>query len=294
MNQIVMKKKYVIVSPVRNEEEYIEKTILSVIKQTIQPVEYMIVDDGSTDSTGEIIARYAANYSRIKTVKRKTKPHSPGAGVVDAFYEGFDALKTKDWDFVIKLDGDLEFEPEYFETLINEFASNPKLGLASGVTYEPDNNGGFKRDSMPDDHVRGAAKMYRRKCWNDIGGLQRVLGWDTIDELKAQVQGWETRSYKQLKIIHYKPIGYKQTNVVKREIKAGERQHYLGYLSLFAILRGFYRMLQKPYLVAGALNIYGFTRSRIFRTEQIREKELVRHLQSKQWDRLTFRRKLLN
>jgi poly-beta-1,6-N-acetyl-D-glucosamine synthase len=287
-------KKYVIVSPVRNEEEYIEKTIISVIKQTVQPAEYIIVDDGSTDSTGEIISRYTANYSRIRTIRRTTKPHSPGAGVVDAFYEGFEALKTKDWDFVIKLDGDLEFQPEYFETLLKEFDTNPRLGLASGVTYEPDKKGNLKIDSMPDDHVRGAAKMYRRKCWNDIGGLQRILGWDTIDELKAQVLGWETRSYKQLPIIHFKPIGFKQTNVMKREIKAGERQHYLGYLSLFAILRGFYRMFKKPYIVAGALNLYGFTRSRIFRTEQIREKELVMHLQKKQWDRLTLKRKLLN
>jgi poly-beta-1,6-N-acetyl-D-glucosamine synthase len=288
------KRKYVIISPVRNEEEYIEKTIISVLKQTIQPVEYIIVNDGSTDSTGSIIEKYAANYSRIKTILRAPKPHSPGAGVVDAFYEGFDAIKTRDWDYVVKLDGDLEFQPHYFETLLNEFESDPHLGLASGVTFEPSKSGGLKMDSMPEDHVRGAAKMYRRDCWKAIGGLQRVLGWDTIDELKAQVLGWKTRSYRNLPIIHYKPIGYKQTNVVKREIVAGERQHYLGYLSLFAFLKGLYRMFQKPYIVAGALNIFGFTRSRLFGSEQIKEKELVTHLQKKQWDRLTFKRKLLN
>lgn len=288
-----MKKRYIIITPVRNEESYIEKTIQSVVSQTIKPVQYILVNDGSTDNTGIIIDAFAKEYDWIKTIERPPKEHSPGAGVVDAFYEGFNLIESDDWDYVVKLDGDLEFESFYFERLMEEFSKNPKLGLASGTTYEP-HNGKLVKDTMPDDHVRGAAKMYKKDCWIEIGGIERILGWDTIDELKAQTRNWETKSFKDLVLIHYKPIGFKQKNIVKREFKAGERQHYLGYLSLFAILRGFYRMLQKPIFIAGFLNIIGFLSAKLTRKKQIPEKDLIRHLKKKQWKRLSFQKKLLN
>jgi len=285
--------KYVIVSPVRNEEEFIEKTILSVINQTITPREYIIVNDGSTDSTREIAEKYEQEIPWISIIDRPPKEHSPGGGVVDAFYEGFNTIKTHDWEFVIKLDGDLEFNESYFESLIDLFAKNPRLGMASGTTYM------FKRgklvmDIIPEDHVRGPAKMYKRACWDDIGGLPSVLGWDTLDELKAQVLGWETRSYKDIVLIHFKPIGYKQKKIVKRELKAGERQHYLGYLPAFAIFRSFYRMFQKPYIIAGVLNFFGFIFASLGNGPQIEDKEIISYLRSKQKQRLLFKRKLLN
>jgi glycosyltransferase involved in cell wall biosynthesis len=284
--------KYVIVSPVRNEEEFIETTIKSVINQDHLPSEFIIVDDGSTDSTPEIIQRYTSIYNWIKVVHRPKGEHRPGGGVVEAFYAGFDIIETKDWNFVIKLDGDVEFAPDYFSKQIERFEENPKLGISSGKTYQPKGNK-LVLDKMPDDHTRGPAKMYKRDCWNDIGGLPRVLGWDTLDELKAQVLGWETRSFADLKLIHFKPIGYKQKKIVKREVKAGERQHYLGYHPAFALSRGIYRMFQKPYLIAGVLNIYGFIAAELQNTDQIKDKEIIHHLRKKQIDRLTFKRKLI-
>jgi len=288
-----MKNRYIIISPVRNEVEFIETTILSVVNQTIRPVKYILVNDGSTDGTDNIISRYVEEYDWILTVNRPPKEHSPGGGVVDAFYDGYKLISDQEWDFVIKLDGDLKFGTDYFEQLLILFDKNPRLGMASGKTYQ------YKKeklvlDIMPDDHVRGPAKMYRKECWNDIGGLKKVLGWDTLDELKAQVLGWETRSYKELVLIHYKPIGFKQKKIVKREIKAGERQHYLGYLPLFAVFRGFYRMFQKPFFIAGLLNLYGFALASVKNSERIEDKGIIRHLRRKQMDRLTFRRKLLN
>lgn len=285
--------KYIIVSPVRNEIEFIEKTILSVVKQTVLPTEYIIVNDGSTDGTDEVIDKYAKQYDWITRQDRPKGEHHPGGGVVAAFYEGFNVKKTEDWNFVIKLDGDLEFEPDYFEKQIIKFRENPKLGITSGTTYNPKGGGKLVIDKMPDDHTRGPAKMYKRECWDAIGGLPQVLGWDTLDELKAQVLGWETRSYKELVLIHYKPIGYKQKKTVKREVKAGERQHYLGYYWAFALSRGIYRMFQKPYIIAGILNIYGFLMAEIRRTEQIKDKEIIRHLRKKQRQRLLGKRKLL-
>lgn len=285
--------KYVIIAPVRNEEEYIERTILSVVNQTIRPAEFIIVNDGSTDRTRKIIERFLPSNPWMHIMDRPPKEHSPGGGVVNAFYEGYNNIQTSDWDFVIKLDGDLEFENDYFEFLLKKFEEDPKLGMASGTTYLL-KHGKLVMDIMPDDHVRGPAKMYKRACWDEIGGLPSVLGWDTLDELKAQVMGWKTRSYKDLVLIHYKPIGYKQKKIVKREVKAGERQHYLGYLPAFAITRGFYRMLQKPYFIAGLLNIYGFIKAEIDGSDQITDTDIKRHLRKKQKERLMFKRKLLN
>lgn len=281
--------KYVIISPVRNEEEFIEMTIQSVINQSVLPIEFIIVNDGSTDKTPEIIKKYTKEYSWIKCYDRPVGKHSPGPGVVKAFYSGFERISDNSWDFVIKLDGDLSFDPNYFQTLLTEFNRNPKLGMASGVTYQPM---GKKLiiDRMPEDHVRGAAKMYRKQCFNDIGGIPKVLGWDTIDELKAQLSNWETRSYKNLVLIHYKPIGVKQTNLFKRELTAGERHHYLGYHPVFAILRDIYRMFQKPFVIAGLLNFVGFNMAYILKKERI-DKDLIKLVRKKQMERLTLKRK---
>jgi glycosyltransferase involved in cell wall biosynthesis len=284
--------KYIIVSPVRNEEEFIETTIQSVINQSVLPVEYIIVNDGSTDSTPQIIEKYVKEYPWIKQVNRPKGEHSPGGGVVAAFYSGFNIIENKDWEFVIKLDGDLKFESNYFEYQLEKFRENPRLGITSGKTYQPKGDR-LVLDKMPDDHTRGPAKMYKRECWDEMGGLPKVLGWDTLDELQAQVLGWETRSYPDLKLIHYKPIGFKQKKIVPRELKAGERQHYLGYHPLFALSRGIYRMGQKPYVIAGLLNIYGFVKAEIKKSDQIKDERIINHLRKKQLERLTFKRKLV-
>jgi poly-beta-1,6-N-acetyl-D-glucosamine synthase len=281
--------KYVIVSPVRNEEDYIEKTIQSVTNQTVLPSEYIIVNDGSTDHTTDIIDKYLLKYPWIHRYDKPKGEHCPGTGVIEAFYTGFNKIENNSWDFVVKLDGDLSFEPDYFEFQLQEFNNHPKLGMTSGVTYQPNGNQ-LIIDKMPEDHVRGAAKMYRRTCIEQIGGIPKVLGWDTIDELKAQLAGWETRSYKHLVLIHYKPIGFKQTNVIKRELKAGERQHYLGYHPVFAILKNIYRMLQKPFIIAGTLNLTGFFMAYIMKKDKI-ELALIKLLRNKQIARMTFKRK---
>ena len=280
---------YIIISPVRNEEKYIEKTIRSVIHQTILPMEYIIVNDGSTDDTPNIIEKYTSQYSWIQCIHKPKGEHRPGAGVIEAFYSGYQNIKNNSWEFIVKLDSDLSFEKDYFETQLRKFSENPKLGMTSGVTYQP-NGKGLIIDKMPEDHVRGAAKMYRRDCFNQIGGIPKVLGWDTIDELKAQYEGWETQSYKPLILVHYKPIGIKQTKIIKREMLAGDRQYYLGYHPLFALLKNLYRMFQKPYFIAGFLNMLGFLKANILRKDRI-DKPLMKLLRKKQIERLTMKRK---
>ncbi len=287
-------KKYLIISSVLNEEKYLETTIKSVVNQTVRPSEYIIINDGSTDSTPDIISKYTSQHSWIKSIDRKGngKPN-PGVGEISAFYVGLEHTAIKDWDFIVKLDGDLGFEENYFETILNRFESNPKLGIATGCTWTYQaKSGKMIMDRMPSDHTRGAIKMYRKETWDAIGGMPVVLGWDTIDELKAQTLGWETRSYKDLQIMHYKPIGFCQKNLLKRETLAGERLHYLGYHPMFVLFLSCYKMLKKPFLVGGFLNIWGYVHAIITRGEQIKDKLVIKHLRKKQIERLTFRRPL--
>jgi biofilm PGA synthesis N-glycosyltransferase PgaC len=185
--------RYVVITPVRDEEEHLQSTIESMIRQTVLPAEWVIVDDGSKDGTGKIIDEYASRYSWIKAVHRTDRGfRKAGGGVVDAFNDGYRALASSDWDFMTKFDGDLTFEPDYFAKCFDEFHRDEKLGVGGGVICYVD--GGKKRfEEAPAFHVRGATKIYRKACWEGIGGFLPAPGWDTMDEVKANSLGWKTR-----------------------------------------------------------------------------------------------------
>jgi hypothetical protein len=141
-------------------------------------------------------------------------------------------------------------------------------------------------DKMPSDHVRGPAKMYRRECFEDIGGLPEILGWDTIDELKAQMLGWETKSYKKLVLVHFKPIGFKQKATIKREMIAGDRLNFLGYHPLFAILKCLYNFKRKPYIIGGSIMLIGYFNAIITNKEKNPDHEMIKYLRKKQLRRI--------
>lgn len=178
--------KYIIITPARDEEDYLERTILSVVQQSILPIQWILINDGSRDRTGQIMDRYAQLYPWITISHRNDRGFRNSAGgEIDAFYDGYSRIKCNDWDFVIKLDGDLSFSSDYFAKCFAEFAKDPRLGIGGGGIYH-ELNGSITLEKSPIFHVRGATKIYRRECWNDIGGLMRVPGWDTGDELKSQ------------------------------------------------------------------------------------------------------------
>lgn len=277
--------KYIIISPVRNEEAYLERTIKSVVSQTIKPVEWIIIDDGSTDSTPEIIEKYRKENPWIRTYQRKPGKYFPGAGVVQAFYEGFNKIEDQSWEYVVKLDGDLEFDSDYFEEIFKRFDNNPKLGMASGKTFVPEGNK-LIMEPCTDDHVRGPSKVYSRACFDEIGGLPETLGWDTIDELKAQMKGWETRSYKELRILHLRRMSYQHKDWSRGRFKFGKGSYYLGYHPLFIFAKGFYRVFDKPYVIGGFAVIMGYFYSMIKAEPQYKEKDVLKFLRKKQLKRL--------
>jgi len=254
-----MKNRYVVVTPARDEEETLPFTIESMRKQNIQPTRWIIVDDGSTDRTLEIAREAEAEIPWLEVVTRKNRGHRAlGGGVVDTFDEGFEALNGIEWDFVVKLDADLSFEQDYFERLIVLFDEQPRLGMASGKTYLM-TDGEKSIEWCHDEHVRGPAKMYRRECYEEIGGLVAVRGWDMIDETRAQMGGWTTRSYTEIELIHHRPIDGRQSNVLQSRYDMGKLYHFLGYHPLYHLARSVRSAVQDfPILVGGIALLAGY------------------------------------
>lgn len=280
--------KYVVISPARDEGQYIERTILSMISQTITPEEWIIVNDGSRDNTGNIIDKYADKYKWIKSLHREDRGfRQAGGGVIEAFYAGYNVLEHNDWDFIIKLDGDLTFAEDYFERCFQYFRDDPKLGISGGGIY---NIVGEKTELEEDPvfHVRGATKIYRRECWNDIGGLFMAPGWDTLDELKANMLGWTTKGFAELKVIHLRSTGGAY-GVWRDWVKNGLANYISGYHPLFMFFKCLKRMILKPYLLISLGLAYGFMSGYVKRIPRIEDKVLISYLRKEQVKRLCFR-----
>ena len=279
--------RYVIISPIRNEGHLIEKTIKSVVSQTVKPVKWVIVNDGSTDNTRQIIEKYIEKYGWIKLVNLPDRGFRKQC-VASVLPAGLNLINIDDYDFIVKLDGDLSFESTYFEELFTRFVENSKLGIASGSCYNLVKNR-LVLEKVPQFHVRGASKVYRRECWQDIGGLVEKLGWDTVDEIKAQMLGWKTQSFRELKVIHYRKTG-SAGGMIRGKISYGQANYFAGYHPLFMILKAIKHMVNKPYLIGGIIMIYSFFRGYILKLPQIKDPQLIRYLRRQQINRLIFRK----
>lgn len=276
---------YIIITPVRDEEDYLERTILSVVRQRSLPMQWILMDDGSRDRTGEIIDRYAGQYPWITACHRTDRGFRNSAGgEIDAFYEGYEHVAYTGWDFLVKLDGDLSFSPDYFAQCFAEFTKNPLLGIAGGGIYH-DLNGRITLEESPLFHVRGATKIYRRECWDAIGGLLRVPGWDTIDELKANMLGWTTRTFPALRLLHYRYTGAAD-GAWKNGVKDGRANYIAGYHPIFMILKCATRILKQPRLVGSAGLMLGFLGGYWRRTPRVQDPPLICYTRNQQMRRL--------
>jgi poly-beta-1,6-N-acetyl-D-glucosamine synthase len=277
--------KYVIITPVRDEEKHVEATIRSVTSQTILPMEWIIVDDGSTDRTGDIIDRYAAQFPWIRVVHRTNRGfRKSGGGVVEAFYDGYNALHFGDWEFVVKLDGDLTFSSDYFEKCFEHFECEPSLGVGGGEIYY-DIAGTAKLEMNPKFHVRGATKIYRRECWEAIGGLWQAPGWDTIDEVKANMLGWKSLSFSELHVTHHRLTGTAE-GLLRDLMKKGIACYVSGYHPLFLAAVCVARLIRKPYVVGSVAICFGFIKAHYLRMPRVKDKRFVKYLRTQQLRRL--------
>ena len=256
-----MKTSYVVITPVRNEEAHLPVTIASMTRQTVIPEKWLIVDDGSTDKTASIVDECARQFSWIKAVHRPDRGfRKSGGGVVEAFNSGYAALESNEFDFIVKLDGDLAFEPDYFEKCFQYFDREPRLGVGGGVIYNVFKDGREEFELGPAFHVRGATKIYRRACWNDIGGFWPAPGWDTLDEVKANMLGWTSKSFPDLILKHQRPTGAAD-GCWRDCVKNGASDYISGYHPLFMIAKCTRRLVQQPYLLGSLGLAYGFISS---------------------------------
>jgi poly-beta-1,6-N-acetyl-D-glucosamine synthase len=282
---MVQRYKYVIITPARNEERFIGSTIESVAGQTIRPAEWIIVNDGSSDGTARILERYATQFCWIRSIDRSDRGfRKAGAGVVEAFYEGYQAVQTADWDFIVKLDADLTFAPEYFEKCFERFRRDPHLGIGGGGIYHKI-GGTRKLEATPLFHVRGATKIYRRACWDGIGGLLAAPGWDTIDEVKANMLGWRTYSFTELPVLHLRRTGSAE-GLLRDCIKHGVVCHVSGYHPAFVLASCLYRIVRPPYLIGSMGILYGYVKARLDGRPRVGDPTLIRYVQEQQLRRL--------
>jgi glycosyltransferase involved in cell wall biosynthesis len=283
----------VIITPVRDEEQFIRYTLDSVINQTIKPVEWVIVNDGSTDGTGEIIDKYSKAHSWIKPINRENRGYrKAGGGVIDAFYEGYAAISTDNWEFVVKLDGDLSFGKDYFERCLSCFANDQNLGIAGGIVCLM-KDGVLEVDSKGDPpfHVRGATKIYRRACWERISPLVKAPGWDTIDEVRANMYGWATRTLSNLKLIQHKPTGAADGSWMNW-FKNGQANYVAGYHPLFMAAKCMKRAFDRPYLIAATGLLYGYIAGYIRKAPRVDDAILISYLRQQQMRRMVGRKSI--
>ena len=282
--------RYVIVSPMKNEEKYVALTLQSVVSQTLLPVEWVIVNDGSTDRSREIVTRYAAahNWIRILDVAGlgSRLPEHYGGHVVDLIDEGMRFLHSKDFDFLVKLDCDVSFTPEFFETILTAFDRNDRLGICSGIAFAY-LDGVFQEEKSAPSHTLGATKVYRRECFADIGGLVPNMGWDGIDEVKARMQGWEAWPLRELIVTHHRPEGA-ASGLLASGVERGKGSYFMGYHPVFMMARVLRRILRPRFFTDGIGMFVGYFSSLARHDERIADPQFIRFLRQQQLRKLLF------
>ena len=274
---------YVLISPVRNEEKFIGRMIESIAAQTVLPVHWVIVDDGSTDGTPKIVQSYAERYSFIELIclpKRATRK-SGGEGAIQ---QALKITQSYPYDFLARFDADLEFRPDYIERMLDEFFRDDSLGIAGGGLYVQ-KNGRLLLEKVPYYHVRGGLKMYRRECLERIESLYPYMGWDTIDEVYAWKHGWKTRSFVENRVIHKRPTG---EGISPRDIswQRGQGEYYTWSHPLFVLLKAVKVAITSPtraaYFLGGFADCYLKRKDRLDDTifKQIRRRQQMRRLLS--------------
>ena len=279
--------KYVLVTPVRNEERFIEKTLASVCAQTLLPKRWVIVDDGSTDRTPVIVEEHARNCSWIEVVRRPQRLDRSFAGKVHAFNAGFALVQRLDFEVIGNLDGDLSFEPDYLEFLMRKFSGDPKLGVA-GTPFLEDGYDSAIDSFEGENHVAGGCQLFRRRCFEEIGGYvsNRAGGIDWIAVTTARMKGWKTRSFLEKRFHHYRALGTAERGAAAALFSYGEKDYYLGNSPVWELFRVCYRLTKRPFLTAGISLLSGYCWAALRRTKRPVSRELMRFHRREQMKKL--------
>lgn len=285
-----MKKKlysYVLITPAYNEEENIEKTIQSVIRQTILPYRWVIVSDRSTDGTDDIIKKYCRKHKWILFHRISEHPNRQFAAKVFCFNAGYKELNGINYYIIGNLDGDISFEPDYFEFLLSKFMENPELGVASTPYIEKDFQS-YKHRFSNFNNVSGGCQLFRRECFEAVGGYipNERGGIDWIATTTARMKGWTTRTFLEKTYFHHRPVGTGNATLLGSKFKHGQKDYYLGGHPLWQIFRAFFQMKHKPYIAGGIFLLLGYISAYIQGIEKPVSSELQRFHRKEQIQRL--------
>ncbi|WP_372528836.1 glycosyltransferase family 2 protein [Piscinibacter sp.] len=276
-----MNRQYVLISPGRNEAQYMRQTLDSVIAQTVRPACWVIVDDGSTDETPAILAEYAARHDWIRVVTRTDRGRrAVGPGVIEAFYAGYETINPNDFDYLCKLDLDLILPAGYFEELMRRMEADSRIATCSGKSYII-RDGKFISERHGDETSIGATKFYRRDRFQELGGFVREVGWDGIDVHRCRMMGWQACSWDvpELRFTHLRQQGTSHKGALTGRMRQGHGQYFMGTRPIYMLATSVYRLNEKPYLLASAAMFWGYVWSAIRRKPRYENLEFRRFLQ---------------
>jgi poly-beta-1,6-N-acetyl-D-glucosamine synthase len=238
------------------------RTLDSVARQSVPPALWIVVDDGSTDETPAILQEYAERLPYLRVVRRQDRgKRSVGPGVIDAFYAGMETVDFKQFDYLCKLDLDLDLPPRYFEILMGKMQAEPRLGTTSGKPYFIDpKSGALVSEGIGDEMSVGMTKFYRTACFDEIGGFVRQVMWDGIDCHRCRMLGWmaESRDDEDLRFIHLRPMGSSQKSIWTGRVRWGFGQYFMGTMPLYLVASAVFRMPRHPILIGGLGMLWGY------------------------------------
>ncbi len=278
---------YVLITPARDEAQFIELTIKSVISQTVRPIKWVIVSDGSTDATNDIVSKYAAKQPWIELISMPERRERHFAGKVLAFSAGYARVKDLNYDVVGNLDADVSFEREHFEFLMAKFAEDPQLGVVGAPFREGSYQYDYHFSNI--ENVWGGCQLFRRECFEDVGGYVPVKGGciDHIAVVSARMKGWKTRTFREKVCLHHREMGTAQRGGVAAKFRNGAKDYSVGNHPIWELFRMFYQMKQRPFIIGGLALGSGYTWSMLRRVARPVSNDLVMFTRREQMQRLS-------
>ena len=281
------RRRYVLITPCRDEATYARRTLESVTQQTVLPALWIIVDDGSTDATPEILAEYARRFPFIKVIRRPDRGERKlGGGVIDAFYTGFDTIDPHDYDYLCKFDLDLELPNDYFENVIDDMEQNPRIGTYSGKPWFRGRNGKQVLEKCGDENSVGMIKFYRTECFLQIGVFVRELMWDGIDGHRCRMLGWiaESSNDPQLRFEHLRPMGTSHKSWRTGRARHGRGQYFMGTGVGYLLASAFSRLASPPVMMGSLAMVVGYMSSLLRRRPRYDDAPFRVFLRRYQWE----------
>jgi poly-beta-1,6-N-acetyl-D-glucosamine synthase len=278
---------YVLITPARNEAKFIELTLKSVVAQTVRPVKWVIVSDGSTDGTDDIVRKYAAEHAWVELVRMPERSERHFAGKVHAFNAGYARMKNLEYEVIGSLDSDISFDEDYFSFLLQKLVEDPALGLV-GTPFKEGSNAVYDYRFVSIEHVSGACQVFRRKCFEDVGGYVPVKGGciDHIAVITARMKGWKTRTFTDKVCLHHRDMGTAQHSILTAKFRNGAKDYAIGNHPVWELFRTVHQMAKRPFLVGGLVLVSGYVWATIRRVERPVSRELVRFYRREQMQRL--------